>query len=337
MSVGVTSALLFLATLISGAGVGSAASIHSGAGATYVCGPDYSHSYTCLKGSGYSGQPVWGADRGHNCTAYAAYRLRQNGSPEPWPSPLGNAVDWKAKAQGAGYRVDGSPAVGSIAWWGGEKAGGLGHVAYVESATSSSIILTEDAYYPNRHSNGYDDRSKITRGTSAWPDAFLHIKDVTDLFFVKTKNVGSGHVEVHSATAASNYQRAGQHSVTYFSPADANNGWFQMVGRDLYFVKTKNVGSGHVEVHSATAASNYQRAGQHSVTYFSPADANNGWFEMEGSDLFFVKTKNVGSGHVEVHSATATAASSYQTGIHSTTYLSPGDANNGWFNVGNKA
>jgi len=285
MSVGVTSALLFLATLISGAGVGSAASIHSGAGATYVCGPDYSHSYTCLKGSGYSGQPVWGADRGHNCTAYAAYRLRQNGSPEPWPSPLGNAVDWKAKAQGAGYRVDGSPAVGSIAWWGGEKAGGLGHVAYVESATSSSIILTEDAYYPNRHSNGYDDRSKITRGTSAWPDAFLHIKDVTDLFFVKTKNVGSGHVEVHSATAASNYQRAGQHSVTYFSPADANNGWF----------------------------------------------------EMEGSDLFFVKTKNVGSGHVEVHSATATAASSYQTGIHSTTYLSPGDANNGWFNVGNKA
>lgn len=41
-----------------------------------------------------------------------------------------------------------------------------------------------------------------------------------------------------------------------------------MVGADLYFVK--NTGSGHVEIHSATAASGYQAAGQHSVTWFLP-------------------------------------------------------------------
>lgn len=426
----------------------SAATSRSASGSTYLC-LDYSYSYTCLTGSGYTGQSVWGVPAGHNCTAYVAYRLRQNGSPQPW-SPLRNAVNWKADAQSAGFRVDGTPAVGSIAWWGSERAGGLGHVAYVESVTSTSIIVSEDAYFPNKYgTNGYDARESISSGTSAWPDGFLHIKDLNDLFFVKTKNVGSGHVEIHSALAVSGYQSAGQHSVTWFSPADsdngwfqmfggnaktgadlyfiktknvgsghvevhnaiaatnyqgatlhavtafspadanngwfemvdvdgdgrpdlvfiktkntgsghvevhwrtaasnfqsgfdgttwfspadADNGWFQMVGKDLYFIKTKNVGSGHVEVHSATWASGYQ-SGQHSVTYFSPGDANNGWFEMEGNDLFFIKTKNVGSGHVEVHSATA--ASNYQSGIHSTTWLSPGDANNGWFHVGNKA
>jgi surface antigen len=151
-----------------------------------------------------------------------------------------------------------------------------------------------------------------------------------DLFLVKTKHPGSGHVEVHSATASSGYQSAGQHSVTWFSPGDADNGWFQMVGRDLYFIKTRNTGSGHVEVHSATAASGYQ-SGQHIVTWFSPGDANNGWFQMAGQDLFFVKTKNTGSGRVEVHSATL--ASGYGSGEHTVTWLSPSDANNGWFQV----
>jgi hypothetical protein len=89
-------------------------------------------------------------------------------------------------------------------------------------------------------------------------------------------------VEVHSATASSTYQN-GQHSTTWFSAADANNGWFQMVGPDLYFVKTKNTGSGRVEVHSATAASGYQRSSVDLPTWFSPADADNGWFQVVGS------------------------------------------------------
>jgi surface antigen len=153
-----------------------------------------------------------------------------------------------------------------------------------------------------------------------------------DLFFIKTKNTGDGHVEVHSATAGSGYKQAAHHAVSWMSSADANNGWFQMVGPDLFFIKTKNTGSGHVEVHSATAGSGYKNAAHHAVTWFSPADANNGWFQMVGPDLFFIKTKNTGSGHVEVHSATA--GSGYKSaGQHSVSWLSPGDASNGWFQV----
>ncbi len=55
-----------------------------------------------------------------------------------------------------------------------------------------------------------------------------------------------------------------------------------MVGPDLFFIKTKNTGSGRVEVHSATAGSGYQN-GQHSVSWLSPTDANNGWFLTAGS------------------------------------------------------
>jgi surface antigen len=158
--------------LVSAAGAGSTAKLRT-ATLPYLCGPE--RSYACLTASGYAGQSVWGANNGlvgHNCTSYANYRLRQNGSPQPWPSPMGNANAWKDRAQRAGYRVDGTPAVGSIAWWG---SGSLGHVAYVESVTSSSIIVSEDHYITN--APGYDDRKQINSGTSAWPEAFLHIRD----------------------------------------------------------------------------------------------------------------------------------------------------------------
>ncbi len=92
----------------------------------------------------------------------------------------------------------------------------------------------------------------------------------SDLYFVKTRNTGSGAVEVHSATADSDYKSAGLHSVSWMSPEDADNGCFQMVGSDLFFVKTRNTGSGAVEVHSATADSDYKSAGLHSVSWLWP-------------------------------------------------------------------
>ena len=253
---------------------------------------------------------------------------------------------WLVNARRGGLPTGSRPVAGALVVWGVPDSAAYGHVAYVEQATSDTHVLVSECNYdwhgscrtvwmnPQAapHLQGYVYGGPAGGGPSS--DGPGPIAGGTggsrDLWFVKTKNVGSGHVEVHSAIAASGYQAAGQHSVTWFSPGDADNGWFQMVGDDLYFIKTRNTGSGHVEVHSATAASNYQ-GGQHFVTWFSPSDASNGWFEMVGSDLFFVKTKNVGSGLVEVHSATA--ASNYQSGQHSVTWLSPGDADNGWFQV----
>jgi rRNA maturation protein Nop10 len=152
-----------------------------------------------------------------------------------------------------------------------------------------------------------------------------------DVYFVKTRNTGSGQVEVHTATRASGYQ-AGVSSPTRFSPGDALNGRFGVLpDGDVYFVKTRNAASGTIEAFTATRASGYQ-TGISSPTRFSAGDAGNGWFKMlADADVTFVKTRNTGSGRVEVH--TATRASGYQTGISTVTRFSPLDADHGWFSL----
>jgi hypothetical protein len=150
-----------------------------------------------------------------------------------------------------------------------------------------------------------------------------------DLWYIKTKNTGSGRVELHSATAASGY-RSGESIATYISTNDQDNGWFQMVGTELFFLKTKNTGIGKVEIHSATRASGYQ-SGQHNASWIPASDHSNGWFQMLGADLFFVKTKNTGSGQVEMHAAWA--STSYQGADHSVTRFGTGEQDNGWFQI----
>jgi len=183
-------------------------------------------------------------------------------------------------------------------------------------------------------SSGY--QSGISSATRFSPgdanNGWFGLLPSTDLYFVKTKNTGSGRVEVHTATAGSNFQ-SGVSTTSRFSPGDSDNGWFGLLpNRDLYFVKTKNTGSGKVEVHTATAASGYTSGISTAAPRFSPADANNGWFGLlPNNDLYFVKTKNTGSGRVEAF--TATAASGYRSGVSSATRFSPADADNGWFRM----
>src|SRR4051812_47653108 len=82
-------------------------------GSTYLCGPDWA-GYSCMAGTGYSGQSVWGSwGPGHNCVSYAAYRLQQNGAAKPWSGQIGNANEWDEKARAAGWPVDTNPVVGS--------------------------------------------------------------------------------------------------------------------------------------------------------------------------------------------------------------------------------
>jgi surface antigen len=158
---------------------------------TYLCGKDYSSNYSCLSRSGYHGQSVWGSwGPGHNCVSYVAYRLSQLG-PRPWGGNIGNAIDWKGKAQGASFAVNGTPAVGAVAWY-GSRVGSAGHIAYVESVSAGSIVVTEDNYVSD--TSGYDDTRQIAVGSSGWPDAFLHIYDFHAIAESRNKD---GRLETH--------------------------------------------------------------------------------------------------------------------------------------------
>ena len=78
-----------------------------------------------------------------------------------------------------------------------------------------------------------------------------------DLGFIKTANTPSGLVEVHITSRASNYRQRIIDTVTTFG--NENDGVWQFLGGgDLAFIKTANTPSGHVEVHIASRASNYQ-------------------------------------------------------------------------------
>jgi len=147
-------------------------------GVTIMCGP--SADYSCTTegyagksegwpgrkyGAGYASSNSYGY---HNCTLYAAYRISMNGVGDPGWS--GNANEWDDKARAAGTPVDTNPAVGAVAQWNG---GSFGHVGYVERVTSEGIEITDDNYGLNT-----TDRWFIARGTSSWPDWFIHFRDL---------------------------------------------------------------------------------------------------------------------------------------------------------------
>ncbi|MGO9898817.1 MAG: CHAP domain-containing protein [Solirubrobacteraceae bacterium] len=105
------------------------------------------------------------------CKSWAAYRLNQlNGvafsnsyAGQHW----GDATHWGAAAQAAGIPVNGSPALGSIAWY------SSGHVAYVEEVDSPSQVVISEMNYDL--DNGFRVRTITT--SSGWPTGFIHIAD----------------------------------------------------------------------------------------------------------------------------------------------------------------
>ncbi|GAA1896233.1 CHAP domain-containing protein [Lapillicoccus jejuensis] len=92
-------------------------------------------------------QSFFGMYPGHNCTNYAAYRLKARGINASYLAGQGNGYQWGPVAASRGVRVDKTPQVGDIAWF-DQKAGlsSNGHVAYVEAVdpTTKRVKVSED-------------------------------------------------------------------------------------------------------------------------------------------------------------------------------------------------
>ncbi|KAH8428037.1 FG-GAP repeat domain-containing protein [Aspergillus melleus] len=174
------------------------------------------------------------------------------------------------------------------------------HIASGASNYQTRIVATGTTFYPE--DNG------------VWQLADFDRDGKPDLIYIKTRNTGTGRVEVHVASGASNYQTRVQEVGTTFYPED--NGVWQMVdfdrdGKlDLVYIKNRNTGTGKVEVHVASGSSTYQTRVQEVGTTFYPE--NNGFWELidfNGNgvlDLVYIKTKETGTGRVEVHVASGT-------------------------------
>ncbi|KAG0588001.1 hypothetical protein KC19_2G207800 [Ceratodon purpureus] len=129
-----------------------------------------------------------------------------------------------------------------------------------------------------------------------------------DLVYIKTRNTGTNMVEVHVADAASRYQSYVLQTGTCFNCED-NGAWTMSSKGDLVFIKTRNTGSGKIEYHVASKSSNYQQFTQHVATDFA-AEENGTWrlapiCSGDFADLYYIKTRNTGTGMVEVHAVSA--------------------------------
>ena len=138
----------------------------------------YSVGYACTPGyTGGNAAGTWawayyGASNAqvsngyHNCTLYAAWRLQQSGMNNA-PGNWGHAVNWASAIGGGNHTA----AVGSIAWWGASRGGGLGHVAYVEQVSGSNVFIRADNWYNPGYTNaGWIPASSV--------ELFLHPHDI---------------------------------------------------------------------------------------------------------------------------------------------------------------
>jgi surface antigen len=167
----VTIAASALCFLVAGVGLGQSNAVAKQTDCLdygYGCTPGYNGANAAgtWAWTHYGGRFAQTPNGYHNCTLYAAWRLEQNGMQDP--GNWGNAADW-ASHNGGGNNT---PAVGAIAWWGKEVAGGLGHVAYVDQVSGSQVHVVADNF---SYTRGYTDFGWIPASSV---DKFLHPHDL---------------------------------------------------------------------------------------------------------------------------------------------------------------
>ncbi len=149
-----------------------------------VSRPDFTSSYYTTANmfwqSGYAPSstnppnPQLGSALG-NCTWYAHGRLRELGYNTTQLTALhGNASDWDNEASANSIVVDSNPTVGSIAQT-DNGAGGLGHVAVVESVNGDGTITVTESSYSTSTSSTWNFLWRHRTISPTWFQNFIHV------------------------------------------------------------------------------------------------------------------------------------------------------------------
>ena len=147
--------------LVVGLMLSAGESVH--ANSSYARGDDYPAYYK----NGSQSIDKWRM-YSRQCTSFAAFRLSGVNGFE-LPGAYGNACEWGYRARREGYRVDNTPAIGSIAW---STAGGYGHVAWVSNVMGDNIEIEEYNYdYKGNYNKRIVKANKMT--------GFIHFKDLS--------------------------------------------------------------------------------------------------------------------------------------------------------------
>ena len=152
-----------------------------------------------------------------------------------------------------------------------------------------------------------------------------------DLFGVHVRNTGSGRVEVHILSAASDYTTFSLHAATALAAVPVGRFQFTLGSfagdraSDLYAIALNNTGSNTVEVHVLGEAGNYSRWLTHNASAFATvADPSTTQFRIAdpagSGDLVEIAHAFTGSGRTEVH-VTSRASNYTSFTLHAATPL----------------
>lgn len=171
----------------------------------------------------------------------------------------------------------------------------------------------------------------------------------TSLFGALLNNSGSGQLEIHALGQTSHYTQFSVHAASAFAPASAADWQFIVASLqgdlqpDLFGIHLRNTGSGQVEVHVLSAASNYKSFILHSATPIAAVATGHVEFTLGSlagdrrSNLFAIALNNTSSNTVEVH-ALSEASNFTAWAVHSTTALPASLRTSDWqFGIGDRS
>ena len=158
------------------------------------------------------------------CTSFAAFRLSGVNGFEI-PAAYGNANEWGHRARREGYRVDNTPAIGSIAW---STVGTYGHVAWVSNVMGDQIEIEEYNYGIRESYNKRVVKANTMTG-------FIHFKDLAGGSAGNSQtSVSTGGTHSFKAKAAiKNQPLASATAIDYYYPGD-NVHYDQILEKDGY-------------------------------------------------------------------------------------------------------
>ncbi|XKH58643.1 CHAP domain-containing protein (plasmid) [Citricoccus nitrophenolicus] len=163
-------------------------------GASFLGTDDYPHKMpgdvSWKPGSKDPGPDAWGMYK-RECVSFVAWRLNQlmgwqPGQPYPFTKATmkfngsANATNWGRELGQMGYKVDQTPAVGSVAWWEGGRAGFIaaGHVAIVLAVNPDGTVLIEQ--YSGGSVTNSPTKATYWQQTipAGQPSGYIHVADV---------------------------------------------------------------------------------------------------------------------------------------------------------------
>ena len=270
--------------LVVGLMLSAGESVH--ANSSYARGDDYPAYYK----NGSQSIDKWRM-YSRQCTSFAAFRLSGVNGFE-LPGAYGNAGEWGYRARREGYRVDNTPAIGSIAW---STAGGYGHVAWVSNVMGDNIEIEEYNYdYKGNYNKRIVKANKMT--------GFIHFKDLSS----NSKEVPSSSKDStsnHVVTSQSSSLMKGTHyfkvetpikdqpllnatPLAYYSPGESVH-YDQVIEKDGYKWLSYISYSGnrrYIQLEGVTSSQNQSvNSSNHSL--------NNGltvgWKKINGSWYYF--------------------------------------------------